>query len=378
MNRSTLEEPISTPFRLASLVAVVFATSVSSARAADPAGASQIQEARSKGVEFLKTSQAADGSWTTNRTPGISGLVVAALLDSGVKVDDPVVAKALQHLETYVQKDGGIYSPKSDLRNYETCIAVLAFHAANADGRYDKAIAAAREFLKKLPWNEEEGVMPDDVKFGGAGYGSSSRPDLSNTAYLLDALNAAGLSKDDPAFQNALVFVSRCQNLESQFNTLPQASKVNDGGFYYTPAAGGNSPAGKGDDDSLRSYGTMTYAGLKSMVYAGVGPDDPRVVAAVKWIRKTYSVTENPGMGQAGLYYYYHTFAKALDAMKLDTVADALGTQHDWRAELATHLLSVQKPNGSWVNSEKRWMEGDPNLSTAFALLALSYCQPKK
>jgi squalene-hopene/tetraprenyl-beta-curcumene cyclase len=250
-------------------------------------------------------------------------------------------------------------------------------HAANADGRYDKTIAAARDFLKKLPWDEEDGVKPDDVKYGGAGYGGSSRPDLSNTAYLLDALNAAGLSKDDPAFKNAIVFVSRCQNFESEFNTLVQASKVNDGGFYYTPAAGGNSAAGKGEDDSLRSYGTMTYAGLKSMVYAGVGPEDPRVTAAVKWIRKHYSISENPGMGQAGLYYYYHTFAKALNAMKLAKVVDEKGVEHDWRAELAGHLLSLQKPNGSWVNSEKRWMEGDPNLSTAFALLALSYCDAK-
>jgi squalene-hopene/tetraprenyl-beta-curcumene cyclase len=345
--------------------------------AAEPVDGARLKAAREKGIEFLRVSQAADGSWTTNRTPGISGLVIAALLDSGAKVDDPTVAKALQHLETYIQKDGGIYSPKSDLRNYETCIAVLALRAANADGRYDKTIAAARDFLKQLAWDDADGVKPDDVKFGGAGYGSSSRPDLSNTAYLLDALKAAGLSKEDPAFQNALVFVSRCQNLESQFNTLPQASKVNDGGFYYTPAAGGNSGAGKGDDDSLRSYGTMTYAGLKSMVYAGVGPDDPRVVAAVKWIRSHYSISENPGMGQAGLYYYFHTFAKALDAMELVQVTDEKGREHNWRAELGAHLLSLQKPNGSWVNSEKRWMEGDQNLSTAFALLALSYCDPE-
>ena len=58
----------------------------------------------------------------------------------------------------------------------------------------------------------------------------------------------------------------------------------------------------------------MTYAGLKSMIYAGVGADDPRVKAALKWIQQHYDLSSNPGMGQAGLYYYYHTFAKALDA----------------------------------------------------------------
>ena len=39
----------------------------------------------------------------------------------------------------------------------------------------------------------------------------------------------------------------------------------------------------------------MTYAGLKSFLYAGVSKDDPRVKAAVEWVRKHYTVTENPG-----------------------------------------------------------------------------------
>lgn len=341
---------------------------------------SKLAAARTKAIEFLRTSQADEGFWTTNQTPGISGLVIAALFKNGVKADDPMLAKALKNLSSFIQPDGGIYSPKSDLRNYETCIGLLAFHAANTDGKYDKTIANAREFLKKLQWDETKDIKQDDVKFGGAGYGVSSRPDLSNTAYLIDALQAAGVGKDDPAMKNAIVFISRCQNLESEHNTLPFASKSNDGGFIYTPAAGGNSPAkGKKADDELRSYGTMTYAGLKSMVYAGVGPDDPRVVAAVKWIKKTYSVSENPGMGQAGLYYYFHTFAKALDAMKLEKVADTKGVEHEWRKELGEHLVSIQKPNGSWVNTDRRWMESDPSLATAFALLALAYCdQPAK
>jgi squalene-hopene/tetraprenyl-beta-curcumene cyclase len=38
-------------------------------------------------------------------------------------------------------------------------------------------------------------------------------------------------------------------------------------------------------------------------------------------------------------------------------------------------LLGRQRANGSWVNEDRRWMEGDPNLSTAFALLALAHCR---
>ncbi len=341
-------------------------------RGLDPAA---LHAARSRAAEFLRTTQADDGSWTAPTSPGVSGLVAAALLNSGVKPDDPMLAKALKRLEAFVQTDGGIYFEKSDHRNYETSICLLAFHAANRDGRYNTLIANARDFLKKLQWDDSEGVKTSDAMFGGAGYGKSQRPDLSNTAYLLDALKAAGVGPDDQAMKNAIVFISRCQNLESEANTLPFAVKVNDGGFYYTPAAGGNSQAGNVANGGLRSYGSMTYAGLKSMIYAGVGPDDPRVKAAFQWIKKNYSVAENPGLGKQGLFYYYHTFGKALSAMQVDMLQDAQGVEHDWRKELGEHLLSLQQANGGWTNSEKRWMEGDPNLATAYALLALVYCE---
>ena len=349
-------------------------------QAADQPGAidaAKVGKARQNAIEFLRTTQLEDGGWTSPTAPGISGLVATALLNSGVSPDDPMMQKALKHLSTFIQEDGGIYYEKSDHRNYETSICLLAFQAANKDHRYDKLVASARDFLKKLQWDESEDVKPDDVRFGGAGYGRSQRPDLSNTAFLLDALKAAGVGPDDKSMKDAIIFVSRCQNLESEFNTTEFASKVNDGGFYYTPAAGGNSQAGNTADGGLRSYASMTYAGLKSMIYAGVDAKDPRVQAAFKWIQKHYSLDENPGMGQAGLFYYFHTFAKALDAMQLKTLEDASGKKHDWRAELTNHLLSLQKENGSWVNPEKKWYEGDPNMATAYSLLTLAIAASK-
>ena len=122
----------------------------------------------------------------------------------------------------------------------------------------------------------------------------------------------------------------------------------------------------------------MTYAGLKSMIYAGLTRDDPRVKAAIAWIRKHYDLTSNPGMGSAGVYYYYHTFAKSLEALGEEVFEDAGGVKHDWRRELIAELARRQQENGSWINAESsRWMEGDPNLVTSFALLALSHCRPK-
>jgi squalene-hopene/tetraprenyl-beta-curcumene cyclase len=235
----------------------------------------------------------------------------------------------------------------------------------------------AEAFDKKIQWDEDEGHDKASTSYGGAGYGSHSRPDLSNTAFLIDALHAAGAEADDPALQKALIFVSRCQNLESEQNTTEFAAKVNDGGFYYTIAAGGSSQAGTTADGGLRSYGSMTYAGLKSMIYCGLKPNDPRVEAAYKWIQRHYTLAENPGMGADGLYYYFHTFAKALDAVGGTQLKDASGTSHDWRRELTERLSELQKDDGSWVNTSERWLEADPNLVTAYSLLALSYCQPQ-
>jgi squalene-hopene/tetraprenyl-beta-curcumene cyclase len=121
----------------------------------------------------------------------------------------------------------------------------------------------------------------------------------------------------------------------------------------------------------------MTYAGLKSMIYAGLKPDDPRVKAATDWIRQHYDLESNPGMGDSGLYYYYDTYAKALNALGQETFVDAAGHEHHWRAELTEALVKRQQPDGSWTNSNSRWLEGDPNLVTGYALLALSFCQKK-
>ncbi len=330
-----------------------------------------------RAVRFLQSKgQALDGSYSAHAGPGVTAVVTTSIIRNGRSPADPLVAKSLKYLEGLVQGDGGIYRKGGFYRNYETCLAILCFSEANRDGRYDKLIKNADRFIKGIQWDEDEGHDRSSNRFGGAGYGKNKRPDLSNTSFLMEALIAAGNGPDDQAVKNALIFVSRCQNLETEHNTTKFSVKNPDGGFYYTCAAGGSSQAGDTPNGGLRSYGSMTYAGLKSMIYAGVGPDDPRVKAALKWIQKHYGLESNPGMGDAGLYYYYHVFAKALDATGLDTIEDAQGNRRDWRRDLRRELIRRQRPNGSWLNQNGRWLEGDPALVTGYALLALSYCRP--
>jgi squalene-hopene/tetraprenyl-beta-curcumene cyclase len=230
--------------------------------------------------------------------------------------------------------------------------------------------------VKGMQWGASDDKVASDVEFGGAGYGKNKRPDLSNTSFFLDALKATGNDENSEAVKRALVFVSRCQNLETEHNTTPFATKKPDGGFYYSPAAGGVSQAGVDEETgALRSYASMTYAGLKSMIFAGVKKDDPRVVAAKKWLAKNYDLKSNPGMGTAGLYYYYNTMAKTLEALGDDKFVDEKGVAHDWRKELIETLTATQQANGSWVNENPRWMEGDAAIVTGYALLALSHCK---
>ena len=181
-----------------------------------------------------------------------------------------------------------------------------------------------------------------------------------------------------------MIFVSRCQNMKGENNDQPWASKIDDGSFIYSPAAGGSTKVvDKPEaDGSLPGYGSMTYAGIKSLIYCGVGKGDERIKKAYAWIQKNYTVDRNPGMPKArehwGLYYYYHTMTKCLDVLGVDEVKDAEGKAHDWRAEVTAALAKMQLANGGWKNDSDHWMEADPNIVTGYALMSLAHCKPKK
>jgi squalene-hopene/tetraprenyl-beta-curcumene cyclase len=357
-------------------VAVFGAASTRAAEGSDP-DPKEVQALVEKAAAFLKTRQNADGSFSPRLGgPGISALVAAGLIRNGYSAKDPLVVRTLAYLEKKIQKDGGIYD--RILANYSTCVALLAFKEANTDGRYDTVIKRASEFLKTLQYDESK-VEDKDHRYGGAGYDGKSRPDLSNTQYLVEAMLAAGVPKDDPAIQRALKFISRCQNLPGETNDQPFARKTtpdDKGGLTYTPDASNEKDPRRTEAGGLRSSGVMTYAGLKSFLYAGVSKEDPRVQAAEDWIRRHYTLDENPGQGKAGLYYYYHTFAKAMTALGDDTFEDASGKKHNWRRDLYEALKKRQKEDGSWSNDNKEFYENNPDLATAYALLALSYCTP--
>ncbi len=337
------------------------------------------QAAIDRGLAFFKATQRADGGWESmdRSDPAITAMVGKCFIQhKNFGPSHPLVQKALALILTFRHDDGGIYTEGLGLRNYYTSVCLMALAAAK-DEKYKPHISKAQSFLKNLQWDEVEDIDESNPWYGGAGYGRNKRPDLSNTQMMLEALKQSGLATTDPTYKKALKFIQRCQNLSAS-NDQAFARGANDGGFVYTPANGGESKAGTvmvEGQPRLRSYGSMTYAGFKSYLYADLDRNDPRVQAALKWIQRHYTLDHNPNMpgeqSLQGLYYYYHVFARALRAWGEPVIADGKGVKHSWREDLCRKLISLQNKDGSWVNTADRWYEGNPALVTAYAVLAL-------
>ena len=345
----------------------------------------QWDEIVDKAIAFLKTTQREDGGWSSDKTPGVTGIVLTGLFKTGkIGPESPMGEKALKFIENLVNKEGHIAGkdPRVQLKNYVTSVNVMALVAAKRDEKYKKVIADAVRVPQEAAVGRGRGEDDKDDFYGGAGYDSKSRPDLSNTQMFLDALKDAGIAKDDPALKKALIFVSRCQNLKGEGNDQPWAGKINDGSFIYSAARRRPDQGRRLPETGLPGYGSMTYAGVKSMIYCGVAKDDKRMVKGPRVAAENYTLDGNPGMpkGQEhrGLFYYYHTMAKTLEVLGVDEVTDAEGRKHDWRAELIAVLAKSQQKDGSWVNDKDGWMEGDPNLVTGYTLMALALAKPKK
>ncbi|MFI4862015.1 MAG: prenyltransferase/squalene oxidase repeat-containing protein [Phycisphaerales bacterium JB063] len=357
------------------------------------------------GIAYLLETQNEDGSWIPDPGPAVTGLVLTALLQHPeIDAQHPAAAKAIEYILAHVQEDGSIRNgPDGILANYNTalCLSALAKVYNNPDAT--AAIAKGQEYLRGTQWivgmTDPNGdtITEDHPYVGGFGYGKHGRPDLSNTQLALQAMYDTGCDCEDPAFQRALVFLNRTQAIESNdlYADVIGMDEGNHGGFIYAPSLNQehqNTPESKADPEqmdeaangatvsNLRTYGGMTYSGFKTLLYANLERDDPRVQAVLGWIAHNYEFDHNPGMPEAvklqGLYYYYLSMARALDAWGSSSVSVFEGqpgetVSHDWANDLIDKLASMQAEDGSWVNTASRWMEDSPILCTAYAVQAL-------
>jgi squalene-hopene/tetraprenyl-beta-curcumene cyclase len=340
------------------------------------AAADTAEKAAKKATKFLIAQQNDDGTFGKGREtalPGLVGLTIEALAISPEKLreDNPAVAKAVKYILEKQQPSGAFAIPEFGLENYNTACASIGLKALESS-EHAAALEKAKAFILSCQYAGKD----EEPGHGSFAYNPGKPGDLSNTGFSVEALKELGLPEGSPAYANAVKFIKRCQDNPETNDLESMKGGAGSGGFVYVP---GQSPFGtesaKGQKYVPRPYGNMTYEAVKSLIYAKVKEDDPAMQAAFKWIRQNYSVKNHPGsVSNEGYFYYAMAMAKAFTAMGVKELELADGRKVHWAKDLAEHLASIQKSDGSFANESTRWMEGNPILATTYALQALSLC----
>jgi len=351
-------------------------------------GQENIRQAIERGAKFLYQNQNATGWWTDSKLPALTGLALVALETANVsELDEKYESerrRAYDYLVSLAKPDGSIHDGR--LINYNTACSLMAL-SVSGDSNYRSLIEKARAYISGSQIDLGKRGEQDNPNDGGVGYNDKyNHSDMNNTLMAIEAMRLSESAirqkdqgrkplKHDLDWKALEHFLASCQNLPELSDNPNLSNQPEDrGGFIYHP---GESKAGEVSDKktkrvALRSYGSISYAGMMSFAYARVSKNDDRVSAVIDWLSKNYTLDENPGMGQEGLYYYFHLMSKALTAHGVKNLKGPDSKSIDWRNQLASKLIALQNEDGSWKNSNKRWMEGDSNLTTSYVLIALS------
>jgi len=296
---------------------------------------------------------------------------------------------------SFGEGDSGTY-----MKTYATAVALSALSTAPRTERIGDAIRGAQAYLKR-------NQLTEGPHKGGSGYGDeepkrnpetglfevkrSTTANLSASAAVAEAMKDSGVSLSDDYWPLVTEFVRKCQN-NSEVNKDPAflaalkekgMSVGDDGSLYYTPVADGAvQKAGTrkvADREFIVGYGSMTYDGIKTYIYAGLRRDSPEVKSALGWIKRNYTLDAHPGFvfnpgtktHLRGLYYYYLMMARALDACGERPLVAADGRSHDWPVELGEQLLKTMRESKAWQNENPAWYEGDSVLVTGYVLNVL-------
>ncbi len=363
-------------------------------------------------ADWLVSLQDQHGAWKMGPpdrqmpSPSYTGIILTALANAPEELrsryKEPM-ARAKAFLLSKANQDGsfGEGPAGSFLKTYTTAIAMMALSSVEQDDKTRDALRGAQAYLKQHQLREGLGA-------GGLGYGDEEPkvdprtgkplikkadiPNLSVTGFAAEGMimaERAGLPRDKEFWELIIKYVRRCQN-STEVNVEPEfraelkkfgLSVGDDGSLYY--AAVGDPKIHKAgtrkimDREVIQGYGSMTYDGIKTYIYAGLPKDSPEVKAAVDWVRKNYSVEAHPGFPYdstarhhlRGLFYYYLIMARALDAYGENPFETFDGKKHDWPRELAGRFLTTVRESRMWKNDNPAWYEGDPVLVTGYVLV---------
>jgi len=359
-----------------------------------------IDTALARAAAFLRTQQGVDGAFRSELYPAfrdgysLSPLALTALRQ--LADPDAGYRRGVDFTASLVQAGGlrrDVDAPRYPLYALAGALLVL-----NVDDnvRHDAQRAVIARELAARQLGDALGYPRSHPSHGGFSYSSAlqvprhagaaddrdSGANLSATLFAIGALRLAGTPDQDPALQQALGFVQRCQN----FAERPQDAdaRFDDGGFFFSPAVDDPNKAGSPGRDRNgrlrhRSYGSMTADGVRALLQLGAGTDAPRVRAAAAWLERHFDPAKNPGSfpknaevrRESAYYYYAWSVAHALRALGKANLQTAHGPQH-WPRALAQALLARQAPDGSFRNAYTELREDDPLVATPLAAAALA------
>jgi hypothetical protein len=315
----------------------------------------RVRRAIDRGVQFLRDQEDHNGNWeqdgglAASYRGGETSLVLLALLNAGVKPDEPIIERGLKFLREVPPR-----------HTYVVGLQTMVFAAAGKN--IDVPL-----IQRNVDWLIEARMM-DNGQLQGWSYLQGGVPgprfqgvtDNSNSQYALLGLQAgkdAGIKVDKAIWQSIQEYYKDCQN--------------KDGGWYYHPRP-----------RTGQSQLTMSVAGLCGLLIAGMelneGRETPNedgsfkkcgdydenrpVALALAWLTEHFQV-EHPAGGAIFYNIYGLERAGRLTGLRF------LGN-HDWYREGCEYLVAAQHEDGSWNNRSPhdQW----PVISTSFALLFLS------
>ena len=290
------------------------------------------RESVRRGLAYLATQQAEDGSWgggRYNRHVGITALACIAFMADGHlpgrgEYGDEV-ERGLDFILNSATESGLIAADTSHGPMYGHGFATLFLgevYGMTGDQRVREVLLKAIRLIVNTQ-NPEGGWRYHPVPFDA---------DISVTICQVMALRSArnaGLNVPKQTIDNAISYVRQCQNPA-------------DGGFRYMLSAGG-------------SAFPRSAAGVAALYYAGVYEDEALDQGLDYLMRSSRGMTFRGG----GHYYYGHYYAA--QAMFL-----AGGDYWKrWYPEIRNELVSQQAEDGSWESNH-----GQP-YGTAMSLLVL-------
>jgi hypothetical protein len=329
----------------------------------------KVKDSIDKGVRYLKKQQHKDGDWEgivlgdiAGLKGGVTSLATLALLNAGLKPDDPAVARALE----YLRKLG---TPE---KTYVVALQTMVL----AEARDPKDLP---QIQKNVEWIRSTAIYREG-KLEGWSYPYKGAPgDNSNTQYALLGLYAAktagGMTSKDPKTQqeydklwaDILEYYTRTQKADPLNNRAGfwTYHTLNDPKPSFTMSVGGTCGlliASMGLDKSEQKLNDATGVAADCGLYS----ENTALAKGMFWVGANFNFME----GKSYFYNYY-----GIERLGRLSGQRFIG-KIDWYREGCERLVRMQEPDGSFLTRPGQpggsIDAGQPVITTSFAMLFLS------